>query len=243
MILERTHLKPLVVTEYPKSGGTWLTSMLGTLFNWPCRDIYVREGFSQFDISKHPWYRDASALDFPERCVVKSHELPESGLIDFDATFIHLYRDGRDVTVSKYFFEKQFLVRNEIVASFEKSFPDFVSATAAEWAAYVRSWTKGNAIQVAYEALLRDTATTLARVVSEIPGAAASRDEIAGAVAANTKARLSASLADTFKHNTFVRKGVEGDWRNYFSDEDTRVFESLAGAELTVLGYSLQARG
>jgi len=40
----------IVVTEYPKSGATWVVSMLGDALQLPKRDIYVNEAFGLFDI-------------------------------------------------------------------------------------------------------------------------------------------------------------------------------------------------
>jgi hypothetical protein len=228
----------LVVTEYPKSGATWLVSMLGDALGWPKRDIYIRPGFSLFDLGKLPWYRDCPVPDYPEPCVIKSHELPGSGLIDFPATYIHLYRDGRDVAVSKYFFEKDFLVRNEITPAFDKTFPQFLEETARSWAEYVRAWSSEPVIAISYEALLHNPLQEITRLLGQLtagPGSA----EIAAAVEANTPQKLAASLSG-FRHNTFVRKAIAGDWKNHFSAADLRAFDALAGPELAMLGYRQQ---
>jgi hypothetical protein len=37
--------------------------------------------------------------------------------------------------------------------------------------------------------------------------------------------------------NSFFRKGISGDWKNYFNDDDVRVFKSIAGQLLLALGY------
>jgi hypothetical protein len=228
----------LVVTEYPKSGATWLVSMLGDALGWPKRDIYVRPGFSLFDVRKVPWYRDCPVPDCPDPCVIKSHELPGSALVDFPATYIHLYRDGRDVAVSKYFFEKDFLVKNEITPAFDKTFAQFLEETARSWAQYVRAWSSEPVIAISYEALLRNPLQELARLLRELNASPGSR-AVAGAVEANTPRKLAASLSG-FRHNTFVRKATAGDWKNHFSAEDLRVFDALAGRELAMLGYPLR---
>ena len=63
----------------------------------PKRDIYVGDGYQWLDLSVHPWYQDAERLALPESCAIKSHELPGSPLAKFDAVFLHLVRDGRDL--------------------------------------------------------------------------------------------------------------------------------------------------
>jgi hypothetical protein len=230
----------VVVTEYPKSGGTWLTGLLGDALGLPKRDIYIGDGYGAFDASLHPWYRGAASLNVTESCVIKSHEQPGSPLTDFPATFVHLVRDGRDVVVSKYVFEKEFCVRNRILERFEESFDSYVPRVAAEWAAYVGAWLAQGTTMVTYESLLVDTAQTLATVLSRV-GLSASEAAIAHAVAANTKQKLHESLAAAFAHNTFVRKGVAGDWRNHLEARQADAFKRAAGAMLIRLGYESDA--
>jgi hypothetical protein len=85
-----------------------------------------------------------------------------------------------------------------------------------------------------------DTAQTLATVLSRV-GLSASEAAIAHAVAANTKQKLHESLAAAFAHNTFVRKGVAGDWRNHLEARQADAFKRAAGAMLIRLGYESDA--
>jgi hypothetical protein len=39
------------------------------------------------------------------------------------------------------------------------------------------------------------------------------------------------------KKSSFLRKGIAGDWRNYFNKETRAVFQEYAGKELIRLGY------
>lgn len=229
--------KPIVVTEYPKSGGSWITSMLGDILEVPKRDIYVRENFDLFDLSDHPWYKDAADLSFPDKSVIKSHELPDSPLIDFDATFIHLVRDGRDVVISKWFFEKEFCVKNGILTSFEKNFNDYVLETAKEWSSYIKSWSGRAHIMIRYEDFLTSPEITLKTLVSQVTEDFFPDDQFQKTVAKFSKSNFSSSLNKTFKHNTFVRKGISGDWKNYFSQTTTNLFKSSADDALVLLGY------
>ena len=38
---------------------------------------------------------------------------------------------------------------------------------------------------------------------------------------------------------SFLRKGIAGDWKNYFSKEANQVFNKFAGKELIKLGYEI----
>jgi hypothetical protein len=227
----------IVVTEYPKSGGSWVVSMLGYALQLPKRDIYVNDGFSLFDAKKHPWYEHASSYELPQDCIIKSHELPNSTAIAFPAKFIHMVRDGRDVIVSKYFFEKEFCVLNGIYEHFDISFDDYLPRVAKEWQDYVLAWLEINSQVYKYEEFLQEPTTMLRRMLIDL-NCNITEERIYEAVAANTKEKFGRSLDRAFKHNTFVRKAMAGDWRNYFSAEHTRVFERIAGDMLIRLGYS-----
>lgn len=233
--------KSIILTEFPKSGGSWITSMLGDALQIPQRDLYVRPGFDLFDIKKHPWYSDANNLDFPERSVVKSHELPGSKLIDFDATYIHLVRDGRDVVVSKWFFDKEFCIQNGISTSFEEDFGEYVEKTARDWANYVLAWTEKPVVTIRYEEFLSNPVHYLGSLLIAIGYVNFSRKELEDTVSKFTKEKFKASLGEVFKHNTFVRKGISGDWRNHFSEENVVTFKRVAGDALLSLGYEVNS--
>lgn len=226
----------IVVVEYPKSGGSWLVSMLANALSVPPRDIYVDDGYKLFDITNHPWYKDATSYSLPESCVIKSHELRDSPLHNFPAQYIHLMRDGRDVVVSKFFFEKEFCVKNGILASFDMTFDEFVEKTSLEWSNYISVWMKTSAIACKYEDLLDDTVTVLDRLFSSL-GQQVSGNILENCIEANTRDNFRKALGQTFKYNTFVRKGISGDWKNYFSEDNINVFKECAGKTLIQLGY------
>jgi hypothetical protein len=213
--------------------------MMGEALGVPCRDIYVQPGFSLFDIHKHPWYVSSEGLEIPNKCVIKSHELPESKIVDFDATMIHLVRDGRDVIVSKFVFDTEFLVRNGISKKVDVDFDKYVERTALEWSAYVTSWGEiDNLVTIRYEDFLQDPTGSLGRLLANSIGASLEIERLTDIVNKFTKAKFSASLDQAFAHNTFVRKGVAGDWENHFSDKNRLAYEAIAGRAHRALGYS-----
>jgi hypothetical protein len=230
--------RKIIVSEYPKSGGNWLVSMIGDALNIPKRDIYMQGKWHVFDASNHPWYLGKQCFDFPELCVIKSHEIPESELLKkFDATYIHLVRDGRDVVVSKYFYEKDFCVQNGILKDFNFTFEEYVPMIACEWAFFVEAWRAKQVITVHYERLLTESIKELNRVLLEITGQVINQGCVESAVSKNTKENFSKSLEKTFKYNSFVRKGISGDWKNYFSADDLTHFNKVASGAMLDFGY------
>lgn len=233
--------KPIILSEFPKSGGSWIVSLLGDAFQIPCRDIYVRPGFDRFELSKHPWYKDADNVDFSTQSVIKSHELPGSNLIDFDATYIHLVRDGRDVIVSKWFFDKDFCIQNGITSSFQEEFDEYVEKTARDWSNYVAAWAEQSVVTINYEGFLSDPVQNLGRVLNTMGYYNFSQQELEITVSKFTKDKFGASLGEVFQHNTFVRKGISADWKNHFSEVNAAAFKLAAGDALLSLGYELNS--
>jgi Sulfotransferase domain len=226
----------IVVTEHPKSGGTWVVSMLGDALSLPKRDIYVRDGFDWFDVRAHPWYAGATALGLTDSCVIKSHELPDSPLTPFPARFLHLVRDGRDVMVSKYFYDKDFCVANGLSASFDVPLDEYVPKVAAEWRDYVRAWLDHGTSLCRYEDFLADPGGTLRGLLADSAPPVTER-AIEHAVEVNSRENLRRALDRTFRHNTFVRRGVAGDWREHLDQGQRNAFKDVAGDLLVRLGY------
>jgi hypothetical protein len=202
--------------------------------------MYMRPGFELFDATLHPWFTSGD-LSHPPRCIIKSHELPDSALVDFEATFVHLVRDGRDVVVSKYFYESEFLVKNGLSAGPGKPFDRYVEETAAEWSRYVDAWRDRAGASARYEDFLADPVAALRELLLALTGEERRSEDLAPIVARYTREKFAASLGAAFQHNTFVRKGVAGDWVNHFSPADAAAFERAAGRSLVALGYERDA--
>ncbi|NVN97581.1 sulfotransferase domain-containing protein, partial [Candidatus Nomurabacteria bacterium] len=209
----------IIIAEFPKSGGSWFVTMLGTALDLPKRDIYVNNEFAGFDLTHHPWYEGANSYDLTESCIIKSHELPESPLHNITDKIVHLVRDGRDVVVSKYFHDKDFCVNNGISKEFTMTFSEFLEKTATEWSEYITAWSSQNVLVCSYEELLDNQIIPLNNVLNEF-NLFVNEGKLKDAVASATKDKMHKSLDKAFNHNTFVRKGIAGDWRNYFSESD-----------------------
>jgi lipopolysaccharide transport system ATP-binding protein len=105
-------------------------------------------------------------------------------------------------------------------------------------AAIQRSWVSAGEPLVRYEDLLANDLKILEAVLLRRCGLAVPRERFRAAVEANRFERLTGGRRrgqeDVAAHE---RKGVAGDWRNYFSKRVTRVFKERYGRLLVDTGY------
>ncbi|HSG82326.1 MAG TPA: sulfotransferase domain-containing protein [Gemmatimonadota bacterium] len=239
-----------LVTEYPRSGGTWLSQMLAD-----CLDL--------------PFPRNRIPL--PRESLFHGHYPPSRTFRRLPCIF-WLVRDGRDVMVSLYHhyllwneknrkwpadilyhrkmlrFEDYEDVRGNLAAFMEFSFTHTPSPLVkfthpGNWASFNGSWLNQQIIpadklvNVRYEELLNDTATELTRVLTAAAGEPpnpAAVAEVVGKYSFDAQAGRRRGEEDS---SSFLRKGVAGDWRNYFSAEAAQTFDRHAGDILIRLGY------
>ncbi len=223
-----------VVNEFPKSGGTWMGQMLGRALGVP------------FPRNRLPALRPS---------IMQGHYLRRGGI----RNIVLVWRDGRDVMVSWYhqcLFPHEH--RNELQVERARrelrfrdyddvrgNLPRFIEwaftrprSPRFSWSQFVRRWYgDSGAVHVRYEDLRADTAGELVRVVRELTGR-------------ELDARRAAAIADEFaferqagrqpgeeNRRSFLRKGLVGDWPNYFGAEARAAFARFAGAELVRAGY------
>ena len=223
----------LLVSEYPKSGGSWISSMLA----------------------------DGLGLPFPRnrmptlgRCILHGHLLPGRGR---PRTLV-VWRDGRDVMVSWYF-HCMFMNEREnhdLVRATRRAFrvddpedvrgnlPAFIDYAferqhhpGFDWSTFVDAWLAEDVeLQTSYEAMRSAPHEELGRVLAAL-GAPVGAERVARIVERHGFARVAGRQPGTEVRNSFLRKGVVGDWVNHFSDEARRRFDARAGEALIRLGY------
>lgn len=197
---------------------------------------------------------DKSPLLTPETIEEISTIYPE-------ARVIHIIRDGRDAAVSalhhSWNFGKQKSARvsakreayrndaGELKEARESVFAgNSLKRMAAEWGARVgRTIEDGPALlgsnyaEVRYEDLLQRPEEEIGRLL-EFLGAEAGQETVRRCVGAASFERLSKGRKRGEEDATsFFRKGVAGDWKNVFTEEDRRIFKREAGELLILLSY------
>lgn len=223
-----------VVNEFPRSGGTWLASMLAVALDAP---------FAQH------------RLPGAGKAVLHGHFRGGWGLNNV----VVLWRDGRDVLTSYYHYwmfrdqisspELSAQVRADLAfadpTDVRANMPEFVDYCFTRqryprfsWGDFARGWaTAPGVVHARYESLHADAATELSRIVREVSGAEldpGAASKVAKDFAFETRSGRATGEED---RGSFMRKGIVGDWRNAFSREARATFERHAGEALVALGY------
>lgn len=241
-------LQQCYVTEYPKSGGTWLSRMIARYMDVP--------------------FPQQSHLPLAWRCLIHNHW-------EFDARLrnvFYLYRDGRDVMVSYYFHRTRGLggdrltpMHHKTLRSFHRLFgarfdphdvvgnlPKYIELEMTQargapvsWPEHIRQWCEPRRDPVtylSYESLLADPLAALGGALERSTGKPVKRDLLARVVERYSFARMTGRKPGEEDRGSFLRKGVAGDWMNYFNREAGEVFDSFAGEQLVRLGYEPDRR-
>jgi hypothetical protein len=157
------------------------------------------------------------------------------------AKFIQVVRDGRDSAVSGWFHNLR--VSPEWTRQNFPSMEDYIKTYAEVWATQVSESSKFGAQQptrdlaVRYEDLASDTPGTLEKTFRFL-GVKCSQEIVERCCVDGSFERLSGGRSRGQEdRESFFRKGIVGDWRNYLSDEMNEMFQDKAGEWLARFGY------
>ena len=230
----------IVLTEHPKSGGTWVSQMIAEYLNIP--------NLRGPDIPRER---------LPPRCrsVVRGHYLYIAGSNDK----IVMWRDGRDVIVSRYYFnlfhkrakvpgwaemqQERLGIRD--ARDIQRYLPRYIEYCFTDgprcnmtWTSFIETWKNQTGyVETSYELMRENPRREMKKILTYL-----SVDEI-------DETRLNSCISKfSFENVTgrkpgeeniynFVRKGIVGDWKNHFSREAREIFDHYAGQALIELGY------
>lgn len=231
------------ICEYPRCGGTWLGRMVSHYLDIP--------------FPQHP------RLPLAMTCVVHNHWKFDPKL----QRVFYLYRDGRDVLTSYYFYRMRGIAQKpespfyqkmhrRYQAAFGKGFdpadikrhlPAFIElemnhprGARQNWADHVRGWydpARDHIAYLSYEDLLATPQTTLARCLERITGEPTDLARLDRAIERYDFAAMTGRKPGQEDTGSFMRKGIAGDWKNHFTREAGEVFDRYAGDVLITLNY------
>jgi len=236
MVYGLSKIIPLyIVTEYPRSGGTWVSQMLSDYLNVP------------FPRNQFPKLRSS---------IMHGHYLY---LPTMKNVFVVL-RDGRDVMVSFYYyslfindkFNRRVVEKTRRELPFhdyediETNLPKFIEYKFTSkrnprftWSDFVDSWLGKDVAIIKYENLLKDVVTELARAIRKVCGIETNENKLQYIAKKYSFKKLTKRNPGEENRHSFLRKGIAGDWKNYFSKEAKEVFNYFAGKHLIKAGYEI----
>ena len=166
------------------------------------------------------------------------------------AKIVQLIRDGRDLATSGVFdwlrkdgpgsdryayfvekrpaFELQRFFDDEKLELWSRLWTDPIDAIAD---------MNPNVLNIHYEAMQRDQHAVLTQLLQHL-GVNAASTVVAQCVEGSTFQRMSGGRdAGDELATAKVRKGIVGDWKNYFTRRDGEIFHNVAGQRLLQMGY------
>lgn len=225
-----------IVTEYPRSGGNWASMMLSEYLDVP----FPRRQFPKFQSS-----------------IIHGHYLYYPGMKN---VFVML-RDGRDIMVSYYYYslfktkdsfndrlvgitrrELQFNDYDDI----KKNLPEFITYKFTRkkhprftWGEFINSWWDKDIPFIKYEDMLENPVEELTNALYNVCKVQPDKDLLKRITEKYSFKNISGRKTGEENKYSFYRKGVAGDWQNYFSKEARQIFHRFAGRELIKAGYEV----
>ena len=172
-----------------------------------------------------------------------------------------VWRDGRDVLVSQYFHS---LFKNDrgnerlvALSRADLGFADYEDVKGnlpafieyvferkrhprMSWADFVNRWAAcDRCVHVKYEDLRINAVNELRRVVKELSHRELNAELATTIVNKHSFENVSGRRAGQENKKSFLRKGIVGDWKNYFDEYARQKIYSYAGKELIRLGYEV----
>lgn len=229
------------LVSFPKSGNTWARFVIGN---------YITNGNCDFknshkivpDIHYNP--KDIKLCKSPR--IIKSHfQAPQPY-----KKVVYLLRDGRDVAVSYYFHQKKYRnIMSEL--SFNNYLNGFLNgdfSSFGTWSNHVNGWLNSDTdiLLVKYEDLLMSPIDEFKKIIV-FSGFDLDMDRLERSIKKSNfysmqdlEKRQLSEVDLLFNSDTslnFVRKGISGDWINYFDEELLQMFMEKSGGVLKKYGY------
>jgi alcohol sulfotransferase len=243
--------KVLFIAGLPKSGTTWLEKMISSHPGF--HDLLIPEvaahdftsgGSHDYELPPNMFSRFKGMLVLTKMHVpgsVHNVELLRSAGV----RYVVLYRDLRDVAVSHFYYVRQTPWHPEYPVyaklSLHEGLEEFAKRTLLAYANWIRSWHENRdphmSLVLRYEQMLADPTAAMTNVAKHFE-LDSSPGTIRNIVERHSFQRLSGGRRQGQQNtNSFFRKGIAGDWKNYFTPELKETYKKSIGKFFIEFGY------
>ena len=210
----------LFIAGYPRSGNTWLNRTLCDLMNAPLQNLPNTEMEWSYSEIREDW------------CIVrKTHwyvqDWSGNGYIQGSTPrMVFIYRDPRDTAVSVMHYKNATNLK-EVIRGLNKD-----SDKGYGIRSMINGWIKYQPdFIISYEDLHFMPHKKLSELYIKVTGREVSEEKVSRVI----ERQKFSNLAPQYPHS--MRKGIVGDWKNYFTRDDAVTFSNLYQDLLEDLGY------
>ncbi|XP_074471880.1 amine sulfotransferase-like [Sebastes fasciatus] len=253
--LQHVDVRPsdIYLITYPKSGTIWMQQILVKIMDAAHPD-QLMEGTNR---TRVPWLEGSSVDSFlrerPNPQIYRTH-LPTNmlprGVKAERIKVVYVMRNPKDVLVSLYHFSHSWVML-ETPKSFEDFFQDFLNDDAfmGSWFDHVREYynekDQMDILFIRYEDMLKDLRGEVVKLCAFL-GKDLSAEAIDHVVEISTfknmKTNLKANYKDLVENKRYqketMRKGVAGDWKNFFTVAQNEYFDQVFKERMSGLPLS-----
>lgn len=242
----------LIIATAHKVGSTWVFDILRSYYNAASPEIHedLRKNFAHKHILPLESYETKSWVETQQGInIFKSHDHVPNWISEKNERIkvVTVIRDPRDLMVSSYFYIKELQpelggwpelkeldLKSGIRYWLDRNELDFT--ILKEW------YAEPAVIKLRYENLLNDTFAEFKKVIDHINISKFKEAKLRAVLESNSfERRAQGRKRGQEDTKSFYRKGISGDWINYFDEEIKSCFKEANGGRwnelLVELGY------
>ena len=242
----------IFITSLPKSGSTWLSNMCADLDGFdsfaPIKwNTYISDKWddSRWDLDKDIFKEFKNRL-----AVIRGHTWALPDNIDVldksNLKYIIGVRDPRDKLISEYWHSRNFPGHWAHKQTNEQTIEDFISdklesgELEKETLEWIRNWLKNRnskkSIIIRYEDMLIDPKIVLEKIFNFI-NFNIEQKKIEDIIEINSFHKVTGRKRGKSDDTKFIRKGVSGEWKTIFNEEQKLLFSKIGEDVIASLEY------
>lgn len=237
----------VLLVEYPKSGGTWLGQLISAYLDIPFprnqlpslkRSLYHSHYLPKYNIlrNKNILYLIRDGRD--AMISLYYHQLIWNEKNKLNPKDVHYHR-------SKVPFDDYDNIEANLAAFIKYTFENKPSkwqqfTYMGNWAEYNNKWVQvkhNNLFMIKYEDLLTQPLPILKNLLESVFNLNVDAERLNQIINQFSFENQTKRNKGEEKKSSFLRKGISGDWKNYFGTKEKELFKKYAGDTLIKLGY------